>query len=425
MILRSILVLVIAGSLSAAVEVSADVATVLRAAEGAGSPEQSLAVLTAFHGTPHALIDLAVAQAHHRLALNGPDDQRHDQRLAAHAAYTSSLERDSSVRPARWGLARLAAEAEDWKTASTLASAALDPAQATAAEFAFAVNVAVRAGDRRLAGALIDHALMRFPDDDALRRLDLALLEDAKRHADARTAALDLLDRTPGDADVWMHLARANQQSGNTAEALAALEAAVACRPDDRAVRRRLADSFLIEGWPLAAFPVYRTLVGQPPSAEALADASLMDMACRCAVDADQRDIAQTWLNAVPEAQRSRTQRVLMARLAVQRGDTATAATALDALVALGETDPGVLVWAGALAEANGDQTRAAALFSQAMAGTSGAAEAAGLRLAALRLRQGLLDEAATLIAAYLVRHPDDATARSLRFALDLRRPAK
>lgn len=411
-----------AGALSAAVEVSTEVATVLTAAREAASPAQALTVLAAYTGKPHALIDLAVAQAHHRLISDGPEGERAAHRSAAAAAYASALQRDTTLRAAHWGLARLAAEVDDWAQASQHAAAALDSATASAAELHFAAHAALRIGDRRLAASLVDMALVRFPTDEAVRRLDLALLVEAGRTEAARSAALDLLDRSPGDSAVWLQLARASQDSGRTAESLAALEAALACDPANRSLRRRLAEGFLINGWPQAALPHVAQLMGEPAPSDAEADASLVELAVRCAVDAGELTRARAWLAAVPEGQRTRTQRLLLARVAVEQADATAAAAALEALIALGESDPGVLAWAGELAEHRGDQAQAAAFYSQAMTGSGPAADAARLRLAALRLRQGQIDEASVLIDAHLAAHPDDATARSLRAVVERRR---
>lgn len=414
------LLLLLASALSAAVTVPAEVATVLSSAQDAATPEQALAALAAYRGQPHALIDLAIAQAHHRLLRSGPEDQRDAHRRAATQAYSAALERDSGLRPARWGLAQLAADLEDWANASRWASEALDANQANASEWQFAAHATLRAGDRRLAAALISTALMRFPGDQPLRRLDLALLIEGDRYAEARLAVLDLLDRAPGDRDLWQHLAHLAQATGREDEALAAIEAALGCDAGNRVLRRSLADRFLARGWPQAALPHYTALMDEPQSS---ADALLVELAARCAAEARELTQARAWIAAVPEQQRSRGQHLLAARLAVEQGDAPAAATALDALVALGEADPRVLAWAGELAESRGEETRAAAFYGQAMAGDGPGADAARLRLAALRLRQGLLEEAATLIDTYLQRHPDDASARRLRLLVEQRRP--
>jgi predicted Zn-dependent protease len=428
--LRLCPLLLLVATLSAAVEVPLDVATALKAAQDAPAPDKALVALAAYAGPAHPLIDLAMAQAHHRLATEGPEGERSGHRRQAGKDYEAALQLDPELRPARWGLARLAADEEDWKQASALASAGLDANQATAGELEFAANAALRAGDRRLAAALVDAALVRYPRDDVLRRVDLALLVDAGRNAEARSAALDLLDRVPTDRDLWLHLARADQTTGHEAESLAALEAALSCdgggdAKAERALRRRLAEGLLASGWPQAALPHFIGLMGEPLSTESLADAPLVEIAVRCASEAGDLVRAHAWIEAVPAKARTRGEQLLAARIAVEQGDTTAAAAALDALVGLGESDPGVLAWAGELAETRGEEARAAAFYGQAMAGSGKAADAARLRLAALRLRQGLLDDAATLIDAHLARNPDDVTARSLRAALDLRRPSK
>ncbi len=88
----------------------------------------------------------------------------------------------------------------------------------------------------------------------------------------------------------------------------------------------------------------------------------------------------------------------------------------------LGEHDPSVLTWAGALAEGRGEVARAETMYLQAVGGERPATAAASLRLAALYLKQDRRQEAATVLAAHLVKHPDDTQARALRAHLETRR---
>ncbi len=149
-----------------------------------------------------------------------------------------------------------------------------------------------------------------------------------------------------------------------------------------------------------------------------MSDEPLIQLACRAAADAGDLVRARTWLAAVPEASRSRALRLLDARLAVRAGDEAAAGAALDTLVALGERDPAVLTWAAALAESRGDLARAEALFIQAVAGEGTGQAAASLRLATLYLKQDRRDEAASVLATHLAKHPEDTQARALQARL-------
>jgi predicted Zn-dependent protease len=267
--------------------------------------------------------------------------------------------------------------------------------------------------------------LLRFHDDAVLRRIELAVLVHAGRAEDARQAVLALLAHAPGDTDLWRHLAWAAEQTNRPQESAAALEAALTTRPEDRALRQQLAAVQLGRGQPQAALATVAPLIGAAPDAATLADDRLMLLASRCAAEGGgDTGVAQAraWLALVPEARRSREQRVQMARLAVRAGDQAAARTALDALIAAGESDPAVLTWAAALAETAGDAARAEALYLRAGAGDAPAAGPATLRLAALYLKHDRRDEAGTVLAAYLARKPDDAQARALLTQLDRRR---
>jgi uncharacterized protein HemY len=163
-------------------------------------------------------------------------------------------------------------------------------------------------------------------------------------------------------------------------------------------------------------------LIGEPPSAAALADDALIQFATRAAAEAGEVSLARSWLAAVPEAQRSRAQRIQAARLAVQAGDGSAAASALETLVVAGERDAAVLSWAATHAETAGDTARAETLYLRAAASAGPAATGASLRLVALHLKHGRRDEARTILAAYLASQPDDVQARALQAQLDRKR---
>lgn len=382
-------------------------------------PAAALQRIAEYRGPAHSLITLARAQARWRTGQEQSDAKaKRELLVAAEADFAALAKADPSLTQAQLGLAQCAAAREDWPAASRAAAAAIDPGRSDRALLIFLAQTALRAGDWRLATLAAQHGILRFPEDANLRRVELAVLVHAGRSEDARQAVLALLAQAPDDADLWQHLAWSAQQTGREDEALAAREAALAVRPADRALRRQLAEAQLARGLPQAALLTITPLVGEPPSREALADETLIQLACRAAADAGDVVRARSWLAAVPESGRSRALRLLDARLAVRAGDEAAAGAALDTLVALGERDPAVLTWAAALAEGRGDLARAEALFIQAVAGEGASQAAASLRLATLYLKQDRRDEAATVLATHLAKHPGDTQARALQARL-------
>lgn len=400
-------------------KVSLEVATLLTAA-AKEEPAAALKRIADYQGEAHPLITLTRAQLHWRLALDTKDEAgARVQREAAEKAFADALKQDATLRQAHLGLAQCAAAREDWTTASREAALGVDHATAGRPELTFLAHAALRAEDWRLAAIAAQHGILRFPDDGQLRRVELAVLMNAGRGEDVRQAVLALLAKEPADAELWRQLAWAAQDTRREDEALAALEAAVLLKPDDRALRRSLADTQLARGMPHAALASVRPLIGQPPAAAALGDAALMLTASRAAAEAGELAQARAWLDAVPEKERTRALRLQAARLAVQANDAAAAGAALDALVALGEQDAGVLAWAGSLAETRGDAARAEALYLKASGAEGQASSAASLRLVALYLRQGRLDEARSTLATHLAKRPDDAQARALQAQLE------
>jgi predicted Zn-dependent protease len=344
---------------------------------------------------------LASGQAHLRLG----------QSAAAETDFRAALDLQPGLRAAHLGIAQCEAAREDWLAASRSAAAGIEMTSADAAQLAFLASVAERAGDWRLATLAAQHGILRFPDDDRLRRTELAVLVHAGRAEDARQALLALLSRTPGDAGLWRHLAWAAQESGRGDESIAALEAALLLQPGDVPLRRHLAAAQLASGLPQAAARTVLPLMDPLP----VADDDLVVLGCRATAEAGDPAQARRWLAAVPEASRSRTQRLLAARLAVQAGDDPAAMAAVDALVAAGDNDASVLVWAAALAERSAQTARAEMLYLRAAQATGQAAATAELRLVALYIRLGRRDEAGQTLSGYLLRHPGDHQALALR----------
>lgn len=380
----------------------------------------ALKTLSEYKGAAHPLITLVLGQTHWRLAsaaLNPTEADFH--RRAAEKAFAEALAADATLRQAHLGLAQCAAARQDWNVACKEAGAGIDPTLGDRSEVTFLAHAALQAQDWHLAGIAAQQGILRFPDDRQLRRIELAVLQQAGRSEDVRQVALALLAQDPDDVDLWRRLAWAARETHREDEALAAYEAALLLTPSDRTLRRALADIQLSRGMPQAALANFRVLIGQPVNAEAASDAGMMVSASRAAADAGELALGRSWLDAVPESARSRALRLQAARLAIQANDQDAAAKSLDALIALGEADASVLAWAGSLAQSRGELAQAELFYLKAASADGPAAGAASLRLVALYLTQGRRDEARTTLAAHLVKRPDDQQAKALQAQLD------
>ena len=207
---------------------------------------------------------------------------------------------DPLLHEAGLGLAGLAARREDWPTALKFLAAHCD-ANADDRTLLLYAQAAWRTSDARLATVLTQQGLARFPDQPGFRRLDLALLIQTHRWAEAASAARSALAATPRQAELWRQLAYCEQEAGHGETAVAALEAAWLV-DQDPATRRRLAETQLALGQATAALPHFRALVGEPVRPEAAADAGLMAIAARAAADGGEPALARAWLAAVPPA---------------------------------------------------------------------------------------------------------------------------
>jgi predicted Zn-dependent protease len=369
---------------------AADLGAFLEDARSA-SPAANLAAAEAWPGPPQALVAVVRGQA--LLAL--------DRLGEAGAAFTQALELDPHCRPAHRGLAHLAARREDWPAAARAAAAGTEWDTATAEEFAFLAQVALRAGDHRLASVALTQGLLRFPLDDALRRLDIALLAHHGADAELLTAVRSALARTPTDADLWGHRAAVAQRNGHNTDAIAALEVAWLADPS-RPRRIALAQAQAAAGLGRAAWAHWQAL--EP------ANAAEARWGALAAESAGQPDAGLALLARHP-APSDRAHQVLAARLALAAGHPQDARRHLGLLIAEGAADGAVLVWAGSLAEQAGDLTEAEASYRHA--GTlpdDPQAASARLRLAALLLRQDRHTEAHELLDRHRRDHPGDPT---------------
>ncbi len=363
-----------------------DVATLVEATRGR-PPVEVLARVAAYGGPEHALIHLVRGQA--LLQANRRDE--------AATAFRTALGRAPDLKAAHLGLARIAAEAEDWTTAAREGAAGLDLATADAVGFAFLAQVGLRSGDLRLASHAIQQGILRFPTDESLRDLDIALLASLDQPEELRAALRGRLSAKPANPDLWSHLAQAADGTHRSEEALAARELAWLADPANRERRRHLAEAQAAAGQVRPALVHWRALVATGATAEE------WERAAHTAEQAGEVAQARAWLANIP-APRPRRVDLLAARLALAAQDPAEARAAFDRLLAAGDADPAVHLWAGHLAEQVGDTARAEACYRAAGDGP------ATIRLVGLLLRADRRDEARSLVAIYRAQHPQDAT---------------
>lgn len=368
-------------------EAPAEVAALLgqvQAAAAAGDRAGALAAIEGWRGPAHPLADLARG---HAFALA----ERYDDAIGA---YRGALAVDATLRPAGLGLIGALARAEQWAALCAELPRWHDPASADDKTMRLWLAAALGAEDALLAEEVARRGLVRWPGDGRFRRgLAHALLTSGRR--DAAAAALrPLIAASPGDAELWMQLARASEGEA----ARLALEAAVLAEPADRRRRARLVEVLLAGGRADAALRYAGPL-------------GATSLTVRAALAAGESARAAEWLAELPEGERDGR---LAARVALANGDRVAARAALVALSTGGEADAAALVQLAALERAAGALGRAEALLRQAAARDDPHASAAVAHLAHVLLSRGRRQEAAGVLRRHLVRHPADETARAL-----------
>jgi len=332
----------------------------------------------------------------------------------AASAYRQALGMAPSMTEAGLGLAQVRFRQERWRDAADLLGRHVDTSTCEADLLVLYAQAAIELDDTVLARRLVEVGVLRFPGDLRFRRLDLAVAVDEDDAEAVRRAVRYLLARDPTDADLWQRLAWVEAGGREDAGRLVALEAAALCEPQNLAYRRALLAGELAAGnWP-TVLARGRALLAGPMADRAAADVDLMDVLVRAADAAAADDTLRAWIDRAPEAKRTRAMQIADARLALRQAKPEAARAILGRLIALGDTDPAVFLWAGHLAEQAEDWTEARTLYDHARTLTGADARLATLYLARLDIRRGREAEAARLLRSYLNTYPEDAAARSL-----------
>ena len=403
-----ILALVLAGPGLVASEsrgLSAALAEHLRQAEEqiqAGAVTEALAHLAAWRGPDHPLIAVLRGHAHHQA----------DDHARAAEAYRAALAVDPDLAVARQGLVLSLLAGEDLAAARAAAGRYL-AASTRRDDLLLYARVAHAADDLPLLRVIAERGLRHHPDDASLRRLLLVASGD-----DPVLAGLQvrwLLSQEVDDPGLWRHLAALAQ--GPAAARQALIVAALADPQDPDLAARHLA-ALLAAGHHPAARRQADHLAGLRDSWPEPHSLDWTALLVEAALASDDLSQAQIWLEAIPRPDRPRRLHLLAARLALRREDHSAARQALGDLLAAGDEDPMVLLWAAHLEERHGAADHAEALYRQAMEGSGQTAITARLHLARLLLHHRRHDEAAALLRSHLNRHPDDEIARRLLMAV-------
>ncbi|MEC9464606.1 MAG: tetratricopeptide repeat protein [Myxococcota bacterium] len=363
-------------------------------------PAVCLDMLETWSGDAHALVEL----------LRGHALFQQKKFPEAKEAYTKARRLDPEMKSAAIGVARVHVETKEYADAAAILGQVLDTSTCEQNELKLYAHVAYENGDQRLASLLVQRGITRFPKDTALRKLDLALLIDDGRSADARSAAQSLLRANPADPILWRHLAAASQEEADPAFRLATLEAALLASPNDPNVFKR----HLVEQMNAGHHHEALTRAKAKLSQSKKVDGTVLEVAARAAEAAGQLELARAWLKRIPQVERRRAVPLLEARIALAMNDAKGARQALQSLIDQGESSASIFLWAGQVAEQMGNHADAEVQYRQAMGLEGERARLATLYLAKLLARIQQRERATHILASYLAKHPSDTSARAL-----------
>ncbi len=369
------------------------------------------------------LIDGKIAEARTRLvAYHGPDHPwlehlRGDLAFAAGdhagaaAAYRKVLQGEPAQQPpnTRLDLGRALAAAGDHAAAMdelTVALAGGTAASASANDIALLVSCQLSVGATSQALSAVQLGRLRYPHDHRLARSELAALQANARWDELARAAAALLTSDAGADDRrldWQVLLQARERGADLDEAAAT---ALAAWHAQSIPASRLAGDLQRAGLSARALAAYRTALDSEEPTPAL-----VLSAAEVAAKAGEIAQARTLLGrlAPAEAMRSEVRR-LAAYLAARAGDRAEARRQLAALIASGDGDGATYLWAGRMAQDDGDDNTAIDHYQRAALDRQ-QVRAARLSLAILYGKHGRRDEALAQVRAVLDDEPGDRHA--------------
>jgi Tfp pilus assembly protein PilF len=372
------------------------------------------------------LIAGKVAEARVRIAAyQGPDHPwlehlRGDAAFAAGdhagavAAYRKVLQGDPAQQPpgTRLDLGRALAAAGDYAAAMDELTSVLaggTAASAGASDIALLVSCQLASGAASQALSAAQLGRLRYPHDHRLARSELAALQATARWDELGRAAAALLKGDAGEDDRrldWQVLLQAREHGADADEAAAT---AIAAWHAQAIPASRLAGDLQRAGLYARSLTAYRIALERETSTAALVLAA-SEVAAKAGEIVQARELLARLTPA--ESKRSDVRR-LAAYLAARAGDRADARRQLAALIEAGEGDGATYLWAGRLAQDDGDDAAAIDAYQRAALDRL-QTRSARLSLAILFGKHGRRDEAISQVRAVLDDDPSDRHASEI-----------
>jgi Tfp pilus assembly protein PilF len=378
----------------------------------AGKVSQARVAIAAYQGPDHPWLehlrgDVAFAAGDHAGAV---------------AAYRKVLLGDPAQQPpmTRLDLGRALSAAGDNAAAMDELTSVLaggTAANAGASDIALLVSCQLATGAASQALSAAQLGRLRFPHDHRLARSELAALQANARWEELGRAAAALLRSDVGDDDRrldWLVLLQAREHGADADEAAAT---AIAAWHAQAIPASRLAADLQRAGLHAHALSAYRIALERETPTVALVLA-----ASEVAAKAGEIDQARALLAKLAPAEGARADvRRLAAYLAARAGDRADARRQLAALIDAGEGDGATYLWAGRLAQDDGDDAAAIDAYQRAALDRQ-QARAARLSLAILFGKGGRREEAMAQVRAVLDDDPGDRHAAEIMAWLETMR---
>ncbi len=361
--------------------------------------DKALAHLQKWQGAESSLQQYLLGYAHYLK----------EQHQRAMPALQRCLQLDSQHKNAAMLLMGLYAEHARWREARPLLQEWVDLEKDALPLVKQVIYCAEALEDYRWSSALLQKALVRFPQDHDLRRLDAGLLIQREQWTEAQAAVEHLLASQSNDPHLWQYLSVIFQHQEKSGAALAALEAAVLLKPSDETLRLQFAQAQFAAGQREAALAQAQLLLKNKPKENAY-----LHLAIQAAYAAGQLSLAQTYLNAIDEGYKKKHLPQMALQVYMHEKSYVKLDAFADSLLAQNELSAQSMLWLADNAETRQLFGRAEMLYQLARKTKSAEAGLASLYLARLWHRQQRSDEAVDLIKTHLRQYPEDEHARRL-----------
>ncbi|TVR14015.1 MAG: hypothetical protein EA401_05420 [Planctomycetota bacterium] len=343
----------------------------------------------------------------------------------AEVHFARALEHQADYRPAAEGRIQALAMLEDWPALRRMIGPWLEHADSPAPWWRAAAHAAWEDNDALIAEDIARRGLGRYPDDIVLGRILALAMEDIGDPQRSIAAWQRVANHAQAEAEDWYYLSHSLDRAEQHSQARRAMLIAHQLDPNHPSI----ADSYLAmlmdHDFADDAYQLAHTLLA---GAVSEARPQRLLMAARSAEAKGAHTTAIAWLEAIDHEQRTTAWQLLYARSQAATGEPTVALEAIDQLIAQGQADANLRLWAAQLAWQEDILDQAEAHLRAVLARSTtdrSILQRTRMHLMRLLMQQGRYDEALQEAEALLQENPYNRNVEQLLHYLQAHVPDK